>query len=179
MKKWFFVLLLLPALAEADTRFSGNVRVSESTSTVISKWIPFTPTDARWVDANHTHTGFYRRVGNCIEIQIKTALTGAPTTASYAVRIPAGLQFDTANMANASQLETFPWGQAIIKAAGTNYYGFVMYDSVEGTKNALTVYVPNVAATYPTYAQVTQAVPGTFANGDWVLINATLPITGW
>jgi hypothetical protein len=172
-------VLLLPTLSGAATRISQPFKVGTSTHSIVTQWLSYTPPDARWVDANHTHTGFYRRVGGQLEVRIKTALTGAPTTANYAVRLPVGLTIDTSKLINAAQPETDTLGTAIIKAAGTNYFGNVVYDSVEGTANALSVQALAASGSYTNTAQVTQAVPGTFANGDWVLIRASVPITGW
>jgi hypothetical protein len=133
----------------------------------------FTPTGS-WI-ANATYTGFWWRTGDSINVEVKVAATGAPTSASLTVTLPVTLAtskfVDTTGGAvtpvasNCNILDT---------SAGDHYLGSVGYSS----STALAIFYP-IAGTNK-FAACTQAAPMTFATGDKVIFQAlALPVSGW
>ena len=136
----------------------------------ISDWTSFTPTGS-W-STNTTYTGFWRRVGDSMEVQVKVALSGAPTTATLSINLPSGHSIDTSKFANTA---TGCVGYGRIFDSGSYngiaaaYYGSTT--SVEVRSLSTTVAYSMVA--------VTQAAPITFANGDLIDLVFQVPIQGW
>jgi hypothetical protein len=142
----------------------------------VTDWQSYTPTISAWASGVGTVSGQWRRVGDSMEISATIPLTGAVSGNLTSVSIPSGFTIDTAKIAGYSAGTNYI-GQATVKAAGSaNYIANV---AVAGT----TGIVPYVFSTSGSYggidASITATVPGTFANGDYVKINAKVPITGW
>jgi len=133
----------------------------------ITDWIGYTPTGA-W-STNTTYTGFWRQVGDQMEVQAKIATAGVPTSATLTVNIPTGYTISTAKLVNGSgTAEALGIGAA--NDSGTSYKFTVFYSS---TTAVLVGYQNSVTATATT---VTQAAPFTFGAGDYVTINFSVPI---
>jgi len=141
----------------------------------VTDWVAYTPTNGAWT-ANTTYTGFWRRVGDSMELEIQARTTGAPTSANFTIKIPTGYTIDMTKMP--STLTSYQnIGTASIQAAGTSYGGAIVGFTDTST---LDVWSLNAAAgSTHAYTPVTQAVPNTFANGDWVVVYAKVPIVGW
>jgi len=136
----------------------------------VTDWVAFTPTGS-W-STYTTYTGFKRRVGDIQEYDIKVALGGAPTSASLTVNL--GATIDTAKLAGADA--NVALGHATIyDATGILSHGVVAYNATDSVK----VLALNAAGTYVDAATVTQAVPFTFASGDYVRLRFSVPIVGW
>ena len=141
---------------------------------VETDWTSFTPTGA-W-STNTTYTGQWRRVGDTMFIQYRLTLSGAPTSANLTVNLPSGYSIDTTKLAGSTATGVLvPVGTAQIIAAASGYFGQAHYN---GTTSLIIRTMIGSASTNP-YATVTQAVPGTFANGDEVDISVAVPIVGW
>lgn len=117
---------------------------------------------------NQATTGFYRRVGKNIEIQILTTFSGAPGsgTAFFRYTLPAGVVVDSSALP-ASLNSSF--GSAISLTAGLYYIGTPFNDS------STTIAVAGQAN--GNYWGATQ--PNTFANGNTISIRASIPVVGW
>jgi hypothetical protein len=50
-------------------------------------WVAWTPTGA-WTTNTPTYTGFWRRVGDSMEVRVNVAFTGAPDATSFYVNLP-------------------------------------------------------------------------------------------
>jgi hypothetical protein len=137
----------------------------KSNGPYISDWTAYTPTGA-WV-ANTTFSGFWRRVGDTMEVYCKAVTSGAPTSALFSCSLPSGYTIDT-NKISTSTLSIY--GQASAWDNGiANYSGFVIYASTT-TVNV----IDDNAGTY-----WTQAAPFTFGANDEIKAYFKVPITGW
>lgn len=166
-------VVVTPAASFAWTASPTEISNVPFASPSLSNWASFTPTGA-W-SANSTYTGKYRRVGDSAEIYIGIALAGAPTSATLSINLPSGLVIDTAKMVSSSAGALLPDSVVRIVAAATGYIGYVQYN----TTTSVIVASLQGAASTNNYVQVTQAIPGTFANGDLVQISFKVPIVGW
>jgi hypothetical protein len=160
-----------------NTQYESLLIVSDGTNWQIlqrripSEWTSYTPTGT-WV-ANTTYSGYWRRVGDTIEVTAKAALTGAPTATSFRVTIPSGLTIDTAKMEQTSDKEV---GISEFISAGNSYNGLVVYSNTTGVN----VYTVLDSAASNHRSQIVQdTVPGTFTNADRVHVRFSVPITNW
>ena len=100
-----------------------------SQGAAIGPWTSFTPTSS-WT-ANCTHSGWYRRVGDSMDIIYQTALTGAPTpSGDLTYTVPESLTVDT-NIATVTQTEEETvYGIASMRdATGEMYPGYATWGS--------------------------------------------------
>lgn len=139
---------------------------------VPSVWTAYTPTGA-WV-ANTTYTGFWRRVGDSLEVSASVVVSGAPTAATFTLTVPSGLVVDTAKLPSTSQLTTLGVVDVRDDSAAIVYPGLVRYASTT-TVNAFAA----GSTTTSNLTAVGQTVPFTFANLDTVKLRFSVPITGW
>lgn len=137
-------------------------------------WNTFTPTGA-W-STNTTYTGRWRRVGGQMEIYYKVATSGAPTSASLTVNLPANFTVNTNNILDTSTQET-QVGWYIAQDSATSFYpGIITYESTTSVKVR---YINSASTPAASSGNVTQAVPFTFGSGDSVQIYASVPVTGF
>lgn len=161
--------------ATAYTAKFDNFKINQSAKlygSPVTDWVSFTPTGS-W-SSNSTYTGKWRRIGDTLEVTGAISLTGAPTSANLTINLPSGMTIDTAKLSTTTINQVL--GQASMYAAGvTSYLGNIGYS----TTTAVGLLVGKSDATYASNATVTQAVPGTFANGDFVNFSFRVPIAGW
>lgn len=130
----------------------------------------FTPTGS-WT-TNTTYSGRYWQIGDRYHYQVQVALTGNPNSASLTINyLASGFTIDTAKMVATTTDGRIPQADCRLRAAGTIYKGEGYYNG-----NNLAVTVANVASTYPFTSNATQALPGTFTNGDVVICQGDVPI---
>lgn len=140
----------------------------------IGNWNSFTPTGA-WT-GNITYTGQWRRVGDSMEVNILLALTGAPTGATLSVNLPSGYTIDTSKLGTGTASNAaLPGGVGSLLDSGTRAFDLTVAYNSTTSVNPLTLCDSNSACTNT--IQPTQ--PFTFANGDQVVLNFTVPIVGW
>lgn len=137
-----------------------------------SSWTSFTPTGT-WI-ANTTYTGYWRRVGDSIEISYSVVVSGAPTSANLYVNLPTGLTMNETKFVTTDK----PFGIIVVSNEGVlSYAGTAQHG---GTNTTIYCSVNNTASTYGSTVSVTQAVPFTFATGDNVRVMVSgIPITNW
>lgn len=142
---------------------------------IITDWTTFTPTGS-W-SANSTYTGKWQRVGDSMEVQVKIALSGAPTSAGLTVNLPSGYTIDTAKLVSTDGT-TGSLGRGTAADGGVATYFLTVHYNDTGS---VAVYAMNAAATYAFHStsQVTQALPFTFGNTDFVEVNFKVPISNW
>lgn len=152
-----------------------NVKVFKSKfalGTPISDFQSCTFTGA-WV-SNTTYTCRSRRVGDSKEYDGLVATSGAPTSASLTVTLPSGDVIDTAKISSTGNKKI---GSGTISDTGTDEYDVgVFYSST--TAVTLRVLKKSAGNDYIDYPQVTQAVPMTWANTDYVNFKFSVPIVG-
>lgn len=137
---------------------------------IVTPWESFTPTTS-W-GSNVTFTARKRRVGDSLEIRLSGALTGAPTSATFELTVPDSLSIDLAKMqasggigAGAKVGDGYLWDES---TAANRTYGQV----IAQTSTTLRI-------TATANGSVTQAVPFTWANGDFINLVCSIPIEGW
>ncbi len=139
-------------------------------------WTAFTPTGT-W-SANTTYTGFWKRESDSILMDIKIALSGAPTgTQSVNIVNNSGWTIDTAKFAYANGFNN-SMGLVTCYDNGVGAYGgTVGYAST----TAFSPFVSNAGGTYlTTQNAITATVPMTWANTDVMTIRTfPLPITNF
>jgi hypothetical protein len=133
---------------------------------VATDWQAYTPTSS-WV-TNTSVSGQWRRVGDVAEIRVRADLTGAPTATGLTFTLPPGLTANAAKLPNGN-ITAFAFDAGIYKSSSNLGYPATAYLASTTT---LSIY-SNAAG------QVNATSPITFATGDWVVITASVPITGW
>lgn len=139
----------------------------------IEDWVSFTPTGS-WT-TNTTYTGQKRRVGDTLEMCIKVALAGAPTSASLTIALPAGLTIDETKALSSSFSET-NFGDGTANDSATTVYPLKVR---RNTNTSVLVRYTDDAAGGVIDSSVTQAAPFTFGSGDSVTIYVRVPIVEW
>lgn len=138
----------------------------------MSDWVSFTPTGS-WV-SNSTYTGFYRRVGGDMEIQVNIALAGAPTATNLTINMPTGYTIDTTRLANSTlHLGTF-LGSGGGKSAGTPVSLLIKYSTTTAVEVGFLASITTAAITL-----VDATHPATFASGDAITAWICVPVIGW
>lgn len=155
-----------------------NVTVSPQTyvyGTPVTDWVSFTPTGS-W-STNTTYSGFWRRVGDSIEVAYNLLLSGAPTAAPLTVNLPTGLSIDVSKIAGGvNGSVVFPSGGIARDNGSIDYPIRAGFNSI----TSLAVYVANSSSTYDSNNQVSNTVPVTFGSPDNIWVSVTnIPILGW
>lgn len=133
----------------------------------ITDWTAYTPTGS-WV-TNTTYTGFWRRNGDTMDLKIKVACSGAPTSASLTIELPTFAVIDTTKVVGATTEYTFQTMGVAIDTGSTFTRCYANYIDT----NTIGIFTSGATA-------VTQAAPFTFGSGDHVNISVTgIPIVGW
>ena len=137
-------------------------------------WTAFTPTGT--FTTNTTYTGFWRRLGDTMEIRWKLAFAGAPNSVTLSeLSLPSGYKVDAAKGNNTQYVAQI--GRGILRDEGTASYqaivtpgpGLTSVTPGSSTENGATV----------SFGNITQAAPYTVANTDQMNFNAEVPVLGW
>ena len=167
--------LVLSASTYTATAYSlklDNFRVGPQSAFVgppVTSWVSFVPTGS-WV-SNSTYTGQWRRVGDSMQVQVKVATSGAPTTAALTINIPGGYTIDTTKILSTPSYYNPIFGQGIASDSdGTAYRVSVTY---HGTTSI------NFSTGGTGQSVVNQAAPFTFGAGDSIVGTFQVPIVGW
>lgn len=131
-------------------------------------WETYTPT-VSWT-TNTTASALWRRDGPDIKVQFSVSATGAPGSGNLTLSIPSGI------VANASKMAT-----------GTRQYGGTAYifDASTGATRVLAAVEPifpggtTVQFIASGNSLVSPTVPFTWASGDIIYGEFSLPVVGW
>lgn len=159
--------------ASAYTLKFDNIAVgpqAKSTGTIIGEWKAYTTT-LSWTSGVGSYSAKSRRVGDAEEMMVYVPITGTPTTATFTFTPPTTCVIDTAKLAagTITNLESLGTATLFDASASTRYLGGVTMGSTTSTLRVIT----DVAT-----SQVTQAVPFTWANGDFLEVRAIVPCAG-
>lgn len=140
-----------------------------------SVWTAFTPTGA-WI-TTAVYTGFWRRVGDSIILQVKVAMGGLATAATLTLNMLTGLTIDTAKLVQTDNTMIFGSAVSIWDDSASKYYlGAVSYNS----SSTLLIGTLKNDAVDIIQGPVTNVAPITFAASDFIQVNTTpIPISGW
>jgi len=140
----------------------------------ITPWVAYTPTGS-WV-SNATYSGFWRRVGDSIDVFIKISVTGAVTAASLTVGLPSGVTIDTAKLSNTVADSVPKLGSGYARQNGSNEFSLELRYS---STSVVAVLVENASSTYLGYTVLNATSPVTWANNDALQMYFTVPVSGW
>lgn len=122
---------------------------------------------------NTTYTCKWYRRKNRAYFDILVATAGAPTSATLTVNLPITVDMAKTTIPSGSGL---CYGSALIRDFGSqDFSGITCYNS----NTSVIPIVGNTASTYLTNNVITQAVPMTFASGDFVNMKFDVPVVGW
>ncbi len=157
-------------LIAIDDAYLGLARNVGSTQ-LISEWKSYTTT-LSWTSGVGSYAAKSRRVGDSEEMFIYVPITGTPTTAIFTFTPPTTCVVDTAKLAAGTITNLEPLGTATLfdTSTSTRYLGGVTMGLASSTLRVIT----DVSTSH-----VTQAVPFTWANGDFLEIHATAPCVGY
>ena len=134
----------------------------------------FTPTGS-W-STNTTYTGQAYRIGNKVRLEVKVAVSGAPTTASLTINYPSDYPVDTAKMLSTTAYASIIGYGMVLDSGSATYPVYCRYN---GT-TSFQVQPYGAASTYANdTSSVTQAVPMTWASGDELNLWVEYPVQGW
>ena len=154
---------------ESFTFYSDGANWSIGDHKSITPMTSYTPT-GNWV-ANTTYSGFWRRVGDCLEAQLGAAITGTPTSAQLSFSVPSGPVIDTTKLTTVNSAVVPIVGTAILFQHGVS--SFQAQAIVPTGASPTTVVIRSDAG------NTTQITPFTFTNGDFVSVQIRVPIVGW
>lgn len=136
----------------------------------------FTPTGS-W-STNVTYTGFWKRFGDEMQVDVNIALAGAPTSAALFLNMPTGYSVDTTKLTAAEGDHTPLLGRGVLHDdAGTSYAAAVIYGST--TTISVSWENANVAPLILTVNGITNVSPFTWATSDRAHFSFRVPILGW
>lgn len=161
-----------PAAIKVGNVYGGKATNIQSTQ-LISEWVSYTPTGS-WT-SNTTYTGKWRQLGDTAEVQVRLALSGAPTAASLTVNLPSGLVIDTSKLAGGTTQVELPNSDGSMRD-DASYNGFVkaFYDST----TSVGIRSPSTATAH-TLVIVNSTTPITWAANDSIDVTFRVPIVGW
>lgn len=136
----------------------------------ISTWNAFVPTGA-W-NTNCTYTGFWRRIGDSMEIVYQIVLSGAPNSTLLEFDMPSGFSIDQAKTLT-GDADGWQQGEGLLLDSGTAFYNARPFS--DGADKFRVRY--ETAGTWNGIGNNT--TPFTWASGDKVWMKTVVPISGW
>lgn len=134
---------------------------------------------------NTTNEGFWRRIEDCMELNLKTSISAATNAAVYTITIPSGWAIDTTKMPNVGALQRDSvLGVASLfdnAVAGDGEDPSSTYYASSTTLGVSTMQIG--AATANGSSPITNTFPTTLGTngggGSRIMIRALVPIVGW
>jgi hypothetical protein len=140
-----------------------------------SVWTAFTPTGS-WV-SNTTYTGFWRRVGDSIDVDMTLKLSGAPTSANLNVNPLPASTIASAKMSGVNATISWPTMNAFVIAEDFSASDRFIMTATYGGTTQVDFYKDDGDGTL---SIVNATNPFTFATGDAISIRMFgIPVTGW
>jgi hypothetical protein len=115
-----------------------------------------------------------------MECQVSISLSGAPSGSLNNINIPSGYAIDTSKLVSSNSSNMTVEGSGTALAGGIGYPLLVRYNSITSVRPLL--FSPDGTGTPTSVAQysgVSSSQPRTWANGDSLVINFSVPISGW
>lgn len=131
--------------------------------TPVTDWKSFTPTGS--MTTNTTYAGRWKIVGDEMEIQYSITFSGAPNSTTLTLNLPTGYSIDSTKFANSNG----------------GYVGDIYYTlgAASGVGAVQILTAGTLRPLSASSAVITQASPGTIANGNSIEVFAKVPILGW
>lgn len=138
--------------------------IDASVGTGLLAWQSWAPTlSGGWLNGNGTWTASYVKIGKIVHVRGRFVL-GSTTTKGTTMSISLPVT------AAANQVSTVSGAATWATVAGTNTY--LLFPQIAST-TTITMFAPNVAGTYMTRANLTAAIPATWATSDEVHFSFT------
>lgn len=146
----------------------------QAQSAALGDTLSWTPTGS-W-STNTTYTGKYTRFGRWALMEVKAALSGAPTATALTINMPSGMTIDTDAMVAFAATDDQSFGQGTAVDSGTaNYPIRIGYQ----TTTVLRVFAATATGSYTAGAAVSESIPITFGASDSVNLRFWVPIAEW
>lgn len=145
----------------------------------VSDWTAFTSTGGL-TGGTTSFTGYYRRVGDSMEVRLMAVYSSVFTGGSATFTIPSGFTIDTTKFSTTPVAGLTVVGHGYFHDVGTESYpADVFYQSTSSV--ILRAYQDDSGATSTlnTYSGITTTQPFTWANGDIIGMEFTVPIANW
>lgn len=134
----------------------------------ITAWAPVTMTGS-W-EANTTYSAVSRLVGKSREFRVVISLTGAPTAANLELYYPEGTTADVGGLGDGGA--SAQSSGVVVDASPAVIYGPL---TVSVLTTGVLVRAPSLAS-HGVITLVTQAAPITFASGDLIYVEFSVPV---
>lgn len=131
-------------------------------NTPISDWVSYTPSATNF--GNGTTTGYWRRVGDSMQLSIRGLVGSSAPTGTILFSLPSGYTFDSTKYVSTPNV-----GNAIGAGSSAQYTGSA---TTNGT-NQFQIYQNAVSAPW------NATNPVTWVSGNFITLDAQAPIQGW
>lgn len=135
-------------------------------ATIITDWVSFTPTGG--YTTNTTYTGWWRRDGDTIYVQVTMSFAGAPNNVDPNINLPTGATIDTSKMTATGANLNLGSVSYYDDSAGAVFMGWVCYETTTSVR--LQSWRANNAA-----GATDRTTPITVANLDKYIIIFSVP----
>ena len=159
--------------ADVDAR----ILAAENATPTITEWASYTPTlttNTNVAVAGATSIGSWRRVGDSVEVRLKTVFAGPPQSGAtwWHWSLPPGLTVDSAKLGIGQVLNTGDYvGGGVAGQGPSNAFALSVYvrtpTTVSASANASSIYYIN------------DTTPLTWSTSGAMAIQFTVPIAGW
>jgi hypothetical protein len=176
-QQYRLAIIALQASSGAITLNVDNVFLGKETSTVgtpVTDFIQFSPT-INWA-SGYTTSGYYRRIGDSIDVSVKISITGAPIANSeLLVFLPSGLTIDTTKLVSPAQGNAPVYGDAVgYDDSTTNRY---LFRCQYWTTTSVKLFYQSSSTGQET--AVSTSVPPTWATNDTINVRFQVPVVGF
>jgi len=146
-----------------------------------SEWTAFTPTGT-WV-TNSTYSGFWRRIGQNMEVVASIATTGSVgTPGTLTMDLPTGYTIDLTRLTNATvsnPIKAANVGRGYFADSSASAISYFYSVNVNTASSVAAVGVTFSSASSHVWSLFTHAAPQTAAAGDNYGFYYSVPIVGW
>ena len=154
-------------MSDTNVNVTTNKPLSQLAS--VSAWTSYTPTGD--FTTNTTYSGYWRRVGDSMQVRIDISFSGAPNSVSLVgVSIPATYTIDT------SKLPSSVAGQGVLGITACLNSGVATYQASQVVYRTTTTVQPYTSDGGVTVSTITEANPFSFGNGDKIHMFFEVPI---
>ena len=137
----------------------------------VTDWVSYTPTINWTAGVGFGVYGRYRRVGDSLHAQVYIPISGLVTATQLRINIPSGLTIDSSKIPGVISFnQTIPVGTWSGLRTGSAFYNGVV-DIASSNSVWLSVNANGNV--------VTNTVPVTWDNGDYISCEFFAPVTGW
>ncbi len=142
-----------------------------------SNWTSFTPTGA-WLTGSTIYTGFWRRLGDSMHVRTRVSTVSAPANTGFTINLPTGYTLDLVKINPNAENIAYVGGGLVRRTTGNTFPVSTRYTTGSNAVSAYTIISNTTGSSFIDLA-INNVNPFTFANGDNVQLDFTVPILGW